>query len=93
MKDLKPSDFTNHPMASVLCKSESETVAMNIMKILKRTGDTFRPLSKEEYAEEREKDGHFSSGELLYFDGVIKYCKNADTAQLFSKAWEKTNNQ
>lgn len=85
----KPSDFTNLPMESVFLKSEAETVAVNIMKILKRTGDTFRPLSKEEYTKEREKDGHFSNGELLYFDRVIKFCKSADTARCFSKAWDK----
>jgi len=38
----KPSDFTNEPMGSVLQKSEAETVARNIMVILKRTGDTYK---------------------------------------------------
>jgi hypothetical protein len=91
MKELKPSDFTEFPCSSVLQKSEAETVAQNIMKILKRTGDEFRPLSKEEYIDQREIDGNFSRGELSYFDQVIDYCKNADTAQLFSKVWKQDN--
>jgi len=38
---MKPSDFTTQPMGSVLGKYEAETVAKNIMLILKRTGDEF----------------------------------------------------
>ncbi len=74
-------------MGSVLQKSEAETIARNIMVILFRTGDTFRPLSWEEYKEERLKDGQFSEGEKRYFDQVIDYCDSPKTAKLFSKEW------
>ena len=85
---MKPSDFTSYPWSSVLQNPESEIVAQNIMKVLKRTGDVFKPLSWEEYKEERMKDGGFSTTEKYYFDKVIDYCKSADTAVLFSKEWK-----
>jgi len=75
-------------MSSVFMKSEHETIALNIMIILKRTGDKFRKLSYKEYETERLKDGNYSKVEKVYFDQVIKYCKNATTARLFSKAWD-----
>ena len=74
-------------MASVLRKSEAETVARNIMVILKRTGDTWRELSYDEYKEERQKDGHYTDQERRYFEQVIPYCKSAETAVLFSPKW------
>lgn len=46
----KPSDFaTTYPWSSVARKSEVERIALNILKILKRTGDEWRELSWEEY--------------------------------------------
>ena len=87
MKD-KPSDFTNHPFSSVLQKTEAEVIARNIMTILKRTGDTFRPLTWDEYKSEREKDGHFTESEKSYFVQVIDFCKSGDTAILFSESWK-----
>lgn len=86
---MKPSNFTNNPMDSVLQNSESETIARNIMLILKRTGDKFRNLSFKEYKKERLKDGNFSESEKKYFDKTIEYCKSSDTAKLFSKNWNK----
>ncbi len=86
--DLKPSLFTILPIGSVCQKSEAETIATNIMVILKRTGDIFRKLTWEEYKEERLKDGKFSSGEASYFDMVIDYCTDAKSASLFSPAWK-----
>lgn len=54
---LKPSHFaTQHPWASVLVKRQYEGIALNIMKILKRKGNTFRPLSWEDYKSERIND-------------------------------------
>lgn len=85
---MKPSNYTTHPWNSVLQNSESETIAVNIMVILKRTGDTFRDLSWEEYKEERLKDKNFSEREKNYFDKVIDYCKSSETAKLFSKSWK-----
>jgi len=89
MKETKPSTFTEHPWNSACQNCECEIVAANVMRILKRTGDTFRPLSPKEYVKERKKDGSYTVKELGYFEKVIKYCKNADTAALFSPTWEK----
>jgi len=84
---MKPSNYTSQPWNSVLQKSEAETVAGNIMKILAKTGDTWRELTWEEYKEERIKDGGFSESEKHYFEKVIPYCKSEDTANLFAKDW------
>lgn len=85
---MKPSNFTKHPLDSVLKNNESETIARNIMVILERTGNEFRPLGWEEYKSERLKDGNFTEGEKYYFDKAIDYCKSPDTAKLFSKSWK-----
>ncbi len=82
-----PSHFTDKPWNSVFQKCEHETIARNIMVILSRTGDTFRPLSWEEYSEERKKDGQFSEGEKQYFESVINYCSSPEQAGKFSKSW------
>jgi len=84
---MNPSDFIKQPWSSVAGSSEAETIAVNIMVILKRTGNKFRNLSWEEYVAERKKDGNFSLSEKKYFDQVIGYCKSADTAKLFSASW------
>lgn len=89
MKKTKPSDFCNQPYASVMNKSEHKTIAANIMLILKRTGNKFRVLSKDEYIKERKKDGHFSMGEMGFFREVISYCTSAKMAKLFSPTWAK----
>jgi hypothetical protein len=69
--------------------TEHEIVARNIMAILKRTGDIWRPLSRDEYEAERLKDGGFTGTELTLFDNVRRYCENAIDAQLFSPMWRK----
>lgn len=86
---MKPSDFTTHPYSSVFMKSEHETVATNIMVILKHTGNTFRDLSWQEYKEERLKDGDFSSEEQRFFNDVKPYTVNSEVAKTFSKSWNK----
>ena len=86
---MKPSNFRSHPYDSVLKNNESETVARNIMVILARTGDKFRPLSWEEYKAEREKDGHFTESERAYFDRVSDFCMSAESAQAFCQNWGK----
>ena len=58
---MKPSNFKALPMGSIFEKSEYETIARNIMVILSRTGDLFRPISWYEYKEEREKDGNLAA--------------------------------
>ncbi len=87
----KPSDFTNHPFGSLFRNTETEVIAVNIMKILKRTGDTFRTLTFDEYKKERQKDKNFTEGEKEYFHKVKSYCKSADTAKLLSEAWSDQN--
>lgn len=86
---MKPSDFTNYPWNSILQKSECETVAQNIMKILKRTGNKFRALSFNEYKTERLKDSNFTEGELSYFDQVNDYCTDGESALRFCSNWAK----
>ncbi len=83
----KPSDFTKYPWNSVLQNSESETVARNIMVILTRTGNRFRPLAWEGYKNERLKDDKFSEREEAFFNKVIDYCKSPETASKFSSEW------
>ncbi len=85
---MKPSTFNEFPCESVKQNHESEQIAANIMRILKRTGDTFRSLDWEEYKTERLKDGHFTDRERGYFDAVIDYCVSPETAKLFSPVWK-----
>ena len=85
---MKPKNFCIYPWSSVAKKSEAEVVARNIMSILARTGNEFRKLSYEEYESERLKDGNYSEMEKEYFEQVIDFCKNEDTARLFSKTWK-----
>ena len=84
----KPSSFRNHPFSLVLAKNEAETVARNVMVILARTGDKFRPLLWDEYVLERGKDNMECSSEKKYFEQIIDYCKSSDTAELFSLSWK-----
>ena len=85
---LKPSNFTTKPWGCVFQKSEAETIATNIMVILKRTGDEWRELTFEEYKTERLKDGNFSEWkEKNYFEQVYPYCQSPETAATFSPSW------
>ena len=91
---MQPSDFTAFPLGSVLDKCEAEVIAIKIMKILSRTGNTFRKLTFEEYRKEREKDGNFEEMlEYMYFKRVWPYCKSAEDAMAFSKVWKNAANQ
>lgn len=83
---MTPSNYCKYPWSSILQKSEAETIALNIMLILKRTGNIFRELSWEEYKSERLKDGNFSPSEEPYFNQVIQYC-TLEKAKTFSKSW------
>ena len=89
MSSLKPSNYTSHPMSSVSKEWGAEQIARNIMTILWRTGDEWRPLAWEEYCTERQKDGNFSKMEKPYFDRVISYCKSAEDADRFCSSWRK----
>ena len=87
---MKPSNFTDHPYESIVGKFESEIVAANIMLILKRTGDTWRPLSWDEYKEARKEDGNFSMKERKFFEEVSPFCTSAVQAQIFCPTWAST---
>jgi hypothetical protein len=87
---MKPSNYMKHPYDSVFQNNESETIARNIMVILARTGNTWRDLTWDEYATERQKDGGSVLYEYSLFNKVIGYCKSPDTAKLFSPAWKFT---
>lgn len=85
---LRPKEFIFYPSNPVLQTAEAEIVAQNIMKFLAfKMGNKWQPITWEKYKELRLKDGEFIEGEKEYFDKVIPYCKNADTAQLFSEEW------
>ena len=86
----KPSNFTNYPWNSVFENSEHETIAVNIMFILKRTGDEWRELTWEEYVEERKKDKVDLIGKLIVkkrFERVQPYTTSPEEAMNFSKYW------
>lgn len=87
IKNKKPSYFTNYPWSSIFHNTEHEIIAVNIMKILNRTGDEFRSIDWEEYKTERLKDGNFSDKEKIYFEKVISYCVSAEKAKTFSTHW------
>ena len=89
MKNLKPSDFTEFPCDSVFQKSEAEQVAVNVMVILKRTGDQWRKLPWSEYKAERKKDRDFGEGEREYFDRVVGHTASPVDAIGFSPTWTK----
>ena len=78
INDLRPSDFAKvHPWDSRLQKSESETIARNVMVALKNNGDKWRALTWGEYEQQRSKDGcSYCGGEKYYFlrNGLI--CAN-----------------
>jgi hypothetical protein len=85
---MKPSDFSKvWPWSSVTQNAEHEQIAVNIMKVLKRTGDEFRLLEWDEYKTERLKDGNFSEREHSMFDKCMSYCESSDTTVLFSPEW------
>jgi hypothetical protein len=89
-KELKPSDFCNYPWDSVSKNSESEIIAVNIMKIRRRIGDTWGELAWDKYKEERLKDGRFSEyWEKHYFDNIKGWCVSAEKALQFCPHWIK----
>jgi len=91
---MTPSDFKNRfPMNSLEQKNEVEVIAQNIMKILARTGDTFRPLSSEEYETERRKDGGWSSFEGELFKRAAPHCVTEETALAFSPDWKRISDK
>ena len=85
----KPSNYTTHPVESIVGKWEAEKIARNIMVILSRTGNEWRQLSWQEYQEERQKDGGFTQMEQSYFEQVVSYCTSAEDANRFCSSWHR----
>lgn len=85
----KPSDYKAFPLGSVSQNCETETVARNIMIVLARTGDMFRPLAWDEYKRERLKDVDSGSVDMERepFKTAVEYCKSPITAARFADAW------
>lgn len=91
-ENVVPSNYCSLPMGSISQKSETETIACNIMRTLKRTGDTFRQLTFEEYKKIRLQDGDVEfdiNNEKPYFERAIEYCISAETADNFCSGWYK----
>lgn len=82
-----PSAFTQWPWSSMLQDSDAEQIAVNIMVILKRTGDTWRPLPAEEYRAQREKDGGFSQREAQWFERLAPLVATEELARTLSADW------
>lgn len=92
ISDIKPSHFCDLPFSSVLQKNESETIAVNIMKIRRRLGGKWN-LTWEEYKTERLKDSGFSEIEKPYFDEVYPMIADAFAAIAFSPSWARAIRQ
>lgn len=90
----QPSDYTRHPMGSIVKNSESETIARNIMVILMQNGNVFRKMEFDEYLEARKSHGA-SEREVMrekpYFDKVVEHCSSEESADKFCEDWKKTN--
>lgn len=84
---VRPSDFIDtFPYLSVLGKYEAEEAALNIMKVLARTGDCWRALTWEEYAKET------GSTYDKYFMMALEYCANELNAASFASSWRRIVN-
>lgn len=84
---MKPSDFLSFPAGSIFGRCEYEIVAQNIMSVLTRTGNEFKPLNFQEYKKERLKDKDFSEDEKFFFDNVIEFCESPEKAKTFCSVW------
>lgn len=90
---MKPSLLKKQfPFGSIAQKTETEVVAMNVVKILSNRGDTFRLLTWEEYVESRKADGATDWDcqiEQRYFEIAAPYLETATNAATFSDMWAK----
>jgi len=93
--DIKPSDFIQtKPWDSIAEDSDAETIAVNILKILKRNGDTWRLLTEDEYKEARFKNDpdlqqRHLNAELKYFNQYCQYLDSPENAAKFSPDWNE----
>ena len=90
---MKPSRLKKQfPFGSITQNTETEIVAMNVVKILSSRGDTFRLLTWEEYVESRKADGATEWDcqiEHRYFEVAAPYLETAKKAATFQYQWEK----
>lgn len=86
---MNPSDFREKtPYSSVFDSVQMECAAKNVMTYLAKTGDTWRPLTWEEYRDGAAKDGHTKVGyEFDYFSRVQPYTESEAAARTFSPCW------
>ena len=71
---------------------EHEALALDIMTILKRTGNEWRKLSYAEYCEEIRKDGNRPDNEQ-WFNEVVEYTHTAVDAKHFAPTWKQIYNR
>ena len=88
-----PSAFTVWPYSSVLRDSHCEQVAVNIMVILKRTGDAWRPMSADEYGSQPERNGVLSARQADLFHRVAPLVATEAMARKFSPEWAKVGRE
>lgn len=90
---MKPSHFARtFPHRSMFHKWEHEQVALNIVKILKRTGDKWRRLSLDEYIDARRYDNasnHDLNLERPLFIDIQDIIISEYGARQFSVAWDE----
>lgn len=87
LNKLKPSDFTDRPMGSILQNNESEIVAANIMVIRSKLGNKW-PLTWAQYKARRISHGNdFSEAEEGHFKEVYPLIKDVLGAIAFSSVW------
>lgn len=88
---VQPSDLKFiEPMGCVFKKAEAETIALNIIRILSRRGNTWRELGFEEYCTIRKGHGASEQDMVLekpYFDKVLPYTVSEEKARTFSPCW------
>lgn len=79
---LKPSDFDCFPCSSCTCDSDTEEVALNIIRLLIQTGNKWRIISWDEYSIYHPDDSIYD------FNRVIGFCTSAKRARTFCERWE-----
>ncbi len=97
---MKPSQFAAvHPWNSIAGNSENESLACSIMKTkVFKNNDSFTNedgsaviTNYSDYLEYRDsiraKRRDCANSEQFY--KIAKWCRNEDTAKLFSKSWEE----
>lgn len=90
---MKPSLLKKQfPFGSIAQKTETEVIAMNVVKIPSNRGDVFRLLTWEEYVEQRKADGatdYDCQIERRYFEVAAPYLETAEKAATFQYQWAK----